>query len=91
MIQIPEKTDEKSETYKSGYKNICEIGKAVEFVALVKFFGRWNQIACLTADSVVIAPAESIRAEDIENTVFCCSVEIVFNTRANSDLVPMFP
>lgn len=27
MIQLPEKTDEKSEAYKSGYKNICEIGK----------------------------------------------------------------
>ncbi|GAA0783592.1 site-specific DNA-methyltransferase [Hathewaya limosa] len=27
MVQIPEKTDEKSEAYKSGYKNICEIGK----------------------------------------------------------------
>ena len=27
MVQIPEKTDEKSEAYKAGYKNICEIGK----------------------------------------------------------------
>lgn len=27
MVQLPEKTDEKSETYKAGYKNICEIGK----------------------------------------------------------------
>lgn len=27
MIQIPEKTDEKSEAYKAGYGNICEIGK----------------------------------------------------------------
>ena len=27
MVQIPEKTDEKSEAYKVGYKNICEIGK----------------------------------------------------------------
>ena len=27
MVQIPEKTDEKSEAYKTGYKNICEIGK----------------------------------------------------------------
>jgi len=26
-IQIPEKTDLKSEAYKAGYKNICEIGK----------------------------------------------------------------
>jgi len=27
MVQIPELTDEKSEAYKAGYKNICEIGK----------------------------------------------------------------
>ena len=27
MVQLPETTDEKSEAYKSGYKNICEIGK----------------------------------------------------------------
>lgn len=27
MIQLPECTDEKSEAFKSGYKNICEIGK----------------------------------------------------------------
>ena len=27
MVQLPEKIDEKSEAYKSGYKNICEIGK----------------------------------------------------------------
>jgi adenine-specific DNA-methyltransferase len=27
MVQIPEQTDEESEAYKAGYKNICEIGK----------------------------------------------------------------
>jgi adenine-specific DNA-methyltransferase len=27
MVQLPEITDEKSEAFKSGYKNICEIGK----------------------------------------------------------------
>lgn len=27
MVQLPEKTDEESEAYKAGYKNICEIGK----------------------------------------------------------------
>ena len=27
MVQLPEKTDEKSEAYKAGYENICEIGK----------------------------------------------------------------
>ena len=28
MVQLPEATDEKSEAYKAGFKNICEIGKA---------------------------------------------------------------
>ena len=27
QIQLPESTDEKSEAYKAGYKNLCEIGK----------------------------------------------------------------
>lgn len=27
MVQLPETTDEKSEAYKAGYENICEIGK----------------------------------------------------------------
>lgn len=27
MVQLPEKCDESSESYKAGYKNICEIGK----------------------------------------------------------------
>ena len=27
MVQLPEQTDTKSEAYKTGYKNICEIGK----------------------------------------------------------------
>ena len=27
MVQLPEQTEEKSEAYKAGYKNICEIGK----------------------------------------------------------------
>ena len=27
MVQLPELSDEKSEAYKAGYKNICEIGK----------------------------------------------------------------
>lgn len=27
LVQLPELTDEKSEAYKAGYKNICEIGK----------------------------------------------------------------
>lgn len=27
LVQLPEKLDEKTEAYKAGYDNICEIGK----------------------------------------------------------------
>jgi adenine-specific DNA-methyltransferase len=33
MVQVPEETEEKSEAYKAGYKNICEIGKKRIFMA----------------------------------------------------------
>lgn len=53
MVQLPEKTDEKSEAYKAGYKNICEIGKErirragkTEYLSVVGTMGssrRWNE------------------------------------------------
>ena len=53
MVQLPEKTDEKSEAYKAGYKNICEIGKERirragknEYLCVVGTAGgslRWNE------------------------------------------------
>lgn len=36
MVQVPEETDENSEAYKAGYKNICEIGKERIRRAVVK-------------------------------------------------------
>ena len=53
MVQLPEKTDEKSEAYKAGYKNICEIGKERirragknEYLSITGTMGgsqRWNE------------------------------------------------
>ena len=53
MVQLPEKTDEKSEAYKAGYQNICEIGKERirragknEYLSVVGTAGgslRWNE------------------------------------------------
>lgn len=40
MVQLPEKTDEKSEAFKAGYKNICEIGKERIVVQVKKFLKR---------------------------------------------------
>lgn len=55
MVQLPEETDEKSEVYKAGYKNICEIGKerirrAAKKIAEenpdVKFDGGFRVLKC---------------------------------------------
>ena len=53
MVQLPEPCDEKSEAYKAGYKNICEIGKErirragkSEYLSVTGTMGgsfRWNE------------------------------------------------
>ena len=53
MVQLPEPCDEKSEAYKAGYKNICEIGKERirragknEYLSVTSTMGgsfRWNE------------------------------------------------
>ena len=55
MVQLPEETEKKSEAYKAGYKNICEIGKerirrAAKKIAEenpeVKFDGGFRVLKC---------------------------------------------
>ena len=69
MVQLPEKTDEKSEAYKAGYKNICEIGKerirrAAKKIAEenpeAKFDGGFRVLKCDTSNmkDVYYKPAE---------------------------------
>ena len=69
MVQVPEKTDEKKEAYKAGYKNICEIGKerirrAAKKIAEenpeAKFDGGFRVLKCDTSNmkSVYYNPAE---------------------------------
>lgn len=43
MVQLPEQTDEKSEAYKAGYKNICEIGKERIRRAGAKIKAEWEK------------------------------------------------
>lgn len=59
MVQLPEETDEKSEAYKAGYKNICEIGKerirrAAKKIAeekpKAKFDGGFRVLKCDTSN-----------------------------------------
>lgn len=69
MVQIPEETDEKSEAYKLGYQNICEIGKErirraakkiVEENPETKFDGGFRVLKCDTSNmkDVYYNPAE---------------------------------
>ena len=69
MVQLPEVTDEKSEAYKAGYKNICEIGKerirrAAKKIAEenpeAKFDGGFRVLKCDTSNmkEVYYNPAE---------------------------------
>ena len=43
MVQLPEITDENSEAYKAGYKNICEIGKERIRRAGAKVMSEWQE------------------------------------------------
>ena len=73
MVQLPEKTDEKSEAYKAGYKNICEIGKerirraGKKIVEELSNCGKERQIEGMTLLSAGVAPS-SRHAEWIDNT-----------------------
>ena len=69
MVQVPEKTDEKKEAYKAGYKNICEIGKErirraakkiIEENPEAKFDGGFRVLKCDTSNmkNVYYNPAE---------------------------------
>ena len=73
MVQLPEMTDEKSEAYKAGYKNICEIGKerirrAAKKIAEenpnAKFDGGFRVLKCDTSNmkDVYYNPSEYQRS-----------------------------
>lgn len=73
MVQLPEETAEKSEAYKAGYKNICEIGKerirrtGKKIVEELSNCGKERQIEGMTLLSAGVAPS-SRHAEWIDNT-----------------------
>ena len=73
MVQLPEETAEKSEAYKAGYKNICEIGKerirraGKKIVEELSNFGKERQIEGMTLLSAGVSPS-SRHAEWIDNT-----------------------
>lgn len=92
MVQLPEETDEKSEAYKAGYKNICEIGKerirrAAKKIAEenpeAKFDGGFRVLKCDSSNmkDVYYNPA------DYEPTLFSTLEDNIKEDRTSEDLL----
>lgn len=92
MVQLPEETDEKSEAYKVGYKNICEIGKerirrAAKKIAEenpdAKFDGGFRVLKCDSSNmkDVYYNPAE------YEPTLFSSLEDNIKGDRTPEDLL----
>lgn len=92
MVQLPEVTDEKSEAYKAGYKNICEIGKerirrATKKIAEenpeAKFDGGFRVLKCDTSNmkNVYYNPAE------YEPSLFTSLEDNIKEDRTSEDLL----
>lgn len=92
MVQLPEVTDEKSEAYKAGYKNICEIGKerirrAAKKIAEenpeAKFDGGFRVLKCDSSNmkDVYYNPA------DYEPTLFATLEDNIKEDRTPEDLL----
>lgn len=92
MVQLPEVTDEKSEAYKAGYKNICEIGKerirrAAKKIAEenpeAKFDGGFRVLKCDTSNmkNVYYNPTE------YEPSLFTSLEDNIKEDRSSEDLL----
>lgn len=92
MVQLPEKTDEKSEAYKARYKYICEIGKerirrATKKIAEenpdAKFDGGFRVLKCDTSNmkNVYYNPAE------YESSLFTSLEDNIKEDRTSEDLL----
>ena len=89
MVQLPEKTDEKSEAYKAGYKNICEIGKE-----RIRRAGRKikEELAVKNEELAVkldtgfrVLKLDSSNMEDVYYTPQDFSLQSLFNENVKSD------
>lgn len=70
MVQLPEVTDEKSEAYKAGYKNICEIGKERIRRAGAKIKTEWDAGQAKRNDGLFAAENEPQSPPDTGFKVF---------------------
>lgn len=92
MVQLPEETDEKSEAYKAGYKNICEIGKerirrAAKKIAEenpeVKFDGGFRVLKCDSSNMKDVY----YNPQDMEFSLFSELVDNIKEDRTPEDLL----
>ena len=85
MVQLPEKTDEKSEAYKAGYKNICEIGKERIRRAGKKIKEEGGLQAQNLDTGFRVLKLDSSNMEDVYYTPEEFSSELLFDGNVKSD------
>ena len=85
MVQLPEKTDEKSEAYKAGYKNICEIGKERIRRAGRKIVEELGVGSEKLDTGFRVLKLDSSNMEDVYYTPQDFSLQSLFNENVKSD------
>jgi adenine-specific DNA-methyltransferase len=83
MVQLPEVTDEKSEAYKAGYKNICEIGKERIRRAGNKIKEKLGEKAGNLDTGFRVLKLDSSNMEDVYYTPQEFTPELLFNEKEN--------
>lgn len=83
MVQLPELTDEKSEAYKAGYKNICEIGKERIRRAGNKIKEELGEKAGNLDTGFRVLKLDSSNMEDVYYTPEEFTPELLFNEKEN--------
>ena len=85
MVQLPEVTDEKSEAFKSGYKNICEIGKE----RIRRAGKKIKEDSSLTTENLDIGfrvlKIDSSNMEDVYYTPDHIDTNVLFKNNIKSD------
>ena len=85
MVQLPEKTDEKSEAYKAGYKNICEIGKERIRRAGIKVKEEAGKSAQNLDTGFRVLKLDSSNMEDVYYTPQEFELQSLFNENVKAD------
>ena len=83
MVQLPELTDEKSEAYKAGYKNICEIGKERTRRAGNKIKEELGEKTENLDTGFRVLKLDSSNMEDVYYTPEEFTPELLFNEKEN--------